>query len=151
MALSEWDALVRLAVASGLTGLLGAEREIRRKEAGLRTFTLVGVGAAIFTVIGPLVVPPGADFTRIAAQVVTGIGFIGAGLIFRQGSHTKNLTTAAGIWAAAAVGMAAGAGLFILACGATAIILLALTIYGSIERRIEHPDHEPVPLEREEL
>ncbi len=150
MALSEWDALVRLAVASGLTGLLGAEREIRRKEAGLRTFTLVGVGAAIFTVIGPLVLPTGADFTRIAAQVVSGIGFIGAGLIFRQGSHTKNLTTAAGVWAAAAVGMAAGAGLFILACGATAIIMLALTVYGYIERRFEHPDREPGPLEMED-
>lgn len=151
MALSEWDALVRLVVATGLTGFLGAEREIRRKEAGLRTFTLVGVGAALFTVIGPLVVVGNADVTRIAAQVVTGIGFIGAGLIFRQGSHTKNLTTAAGVWAAAAVGMAAGAGLFILACGATAIILLALTIYGSIERRIEHPDRKPGPLEMEDL
>jgi putative Mg2+ transporter-C (MgtC) family protein len=115
VALSEWGALARLLVASGLTGLMGAEREIRRKEAGLRTFTLVGVGA---------------------------------GLIFRQGSHTKNLTTAAGVWAAAAVGMAAGAGLYILACGATAIILVALTVYGEIERRIERPGrahHEDDP------
>ena len=151
VALSEWDALVRLVVASGLTGLLGAEREIRRKEAGLRTFTLVGVGAALFTVVGPLVVPNGGDFTRIAAQVVTGIGFIGAGVIFRQGSHTKNLTTAAGVWVAAAIGMAAGAGLFILASGATAIILVALTVYGYIERRVEHPDQTPQPLEMEEL
>jgi len=151
VALSEWDALVRLVVASGLTGLLGAEREIRRKEAGLRTFTLVGIGAALFTVVGPLVVPNGGDFTRIAAQVVTGIGFIGAGVIFRQGSHTKNLTTAAGVWAAAAVGMAAGAGLFILASGATAIILVALTVYGYIERRVEHPEQTPHPLDREEV
>ncbi|HEV7135016.1 MAG TPA: MgtC/SapB family protein [Steroidobacteraceae bacterium] len=149
MALSEWDALARLLVASGLTGLMGAEREIRRKEAGLRTFTLVGVGAALFTVIGPLLTAgSNADITRIAAQVVTGIGFIGAGLIFRQGSHTKNLTTAAGVWAAAAVGMAAGAGLYILACGATVIILVALTVYGEIERRIERPGrghHEDDP------
>ncbi|MCA1724954.1 MAG: MgtC/SapB family protein [Thermomicrobia bacterium] len=76
MALTEWDALVRLVVASGLTGLLGAEREIRRKEAGLRTLTLVGVGAALFTVIGALVATNGTDPTRIAAQVVSGIGFI---------------------------------------------------------------------------
>jgi putative Mg2+ transporter-C (MgtC) family protein len=142
VALSEWDALARLLVASGLTGLMGAEREIRRKEAGLRTFTLVGVGAALFTVIGPLLTEgSNADVTRIAAQVVTGIGFIGAGLIFRQGAYTKNLTTAAGVWAAAAVGMASGAGLYILACGATAIILVALTVYGEIERRIERPGH----------
>jgi putative Mg2+ transporter-C (MgtC) family protein len=149
VALSGWDALARLLVASGLTGLLGAEREIRRKEAGLRTFTLVGVGAALFTVVGPLLTDgSNADITRIAAQVVSGIGFIGAGLIFRQGSHTKNLTTAAGVWAAAAVGMAAGAGLYILACGATAIILVALTVYGEIERRIERPGrahHEDDP------
>lgn len=150
MALSEWDALVRLAVATGLTGLLGVEREIRRKEAGLRTFTLVGIGAALFTVIGPLVVTGTADVTRIAAQVVSGIGFIGAGLIFRQGSHTKNLTTAAGVWAAAAIGMAAGMGLFILASGATAIILLAVTIYSAIERRIELPEPGSPPLDVED-
>jgi putative Mg2+ transporter-C (MgtC) family protein len=151
VALSEWDALLRVLVASGLAGLLGAEREIRRKEAGLRTFTLVGTGAALFTVIGPLIAVPGnGDVTRIAAQVVSGIGFIGAGLIFRQGAHTKNLTTAAGIWAAAAVGMAAGAGYFILACGATVIILSALTVFGYIERRIERPDHPPQPFDLED-
>lgn len=144
MALTEWHALARLFVASGLTGLLGAEREIRRKEAGLRTFTLVGVGSALFTVIGPLLTEGNsADVTRIAAQVVSGIGFIGAGLIFRHGTQTKNLTTAAGVWAAAAVGMAAGAGFYILACGATAIILVALTLYGEIERRVERPGSPP--------
>ena len=142
MALSEWDAVVRLLVASGLTGLMGAEREIRRKEAGLRTFTLVGIGAALFTVVGPLVAQSSnADVTRIAAQVVSGIGFIGAGLIFRQGSQTKNLTTAASVWAAAAIGMAAGAGLFLLATAATVIILIALTIYSVIERRVERPGY----------
>ena len=151
MALSEWDAIVRIAVASGLTGLLGLEREMRRKEAGLRTFTLVGTGAALFTVIGLLLAGGTTDATRIAAQVVTGIGFIGAGLIFRQGSHTKNLTTAAGVWAAAGIGMAAGAGLFILACGATVIVLLALTIYGAIERRIEPTEQAPQPLDTEDL
>ncbi|MDQ6906579.1 MAG: MgtC/SapB family protein [Chloroflexota bacterium] len=150
MALSEWDALIRVAVASGLTGLLGVEREMRRKEAGLRTFTLVGTGAAIFTVVGLLISGGTTDATRIAAQVVTGIGFIGAGLIFRQGSHTKNLTTAAGVWAAAGIGMAAGAGLFILACGATVIVLFALTVYGAIERRIEQPEQTPQSLDRED-
>lgn len=140
MALSEWDAVVRLLVAGGLTGLLGVEREVRGKEAGLRTFTLVGIGSALFTVIGPLISQTSnADVTRIAAGVVTGIGFIGAGLIFRQESHTKNLTTAAGVWAAAAVGMAAGVGLFFLATAATIFMLISLTVYGVIERKIERP------------
>jgi len=146
MPVTEWEAVLRLCVAAGLTGLLGAEREIRRKEAGLRTFTLVGIGAALFTVVGPLVAVGGSgDVTRIAAQVVSGIGFIGAGLIFQQGAHTKNLTTAAGIWSAAAVGMAAGAGLFIVATGGTVIILFALTLFRLIEHRIERPGERLTP------
>ncbi len=152
MAISEWDALVRLLVATGLSGVLGAEREIRRKEAGLRTFTLVGTGAALFTVIGPLLVrDSGSDPTRIAAQIVSGIGFIGAGLIFRHGTQTKNLTTAAGIWATAAVGMACGAGLFILATGATLLILTALTVYAFIEQRVEHPERYTRPPDTDDL
>lgn len=104
------------------------------------------VCALIFTVIGPLVAGEGSsDVTRIAAQVVSGIGFIGAGVIFRDGAHTKNLTTAAGIWVAAAIGMAAGAGLFILASGATALILVTITIYGAVERRVEHREHAQPP------
>lgn len=140
MPLDQWEALVRILVAAALTGLIGAEREIRGKEAGLRTFTLVGVGAAVFTVVGPLIAVGGSgDVTRIAAQVASGVGFIGAGLIFRSGSHTKNLTTAAGIWASAALGVACGAGLFILATGTTLLMLFALTLYRYVEQRIEHP------------
>lgn len=151
MAISEWDAVVRICVAAGLTGLLGAEREIRGKEAGLRTFTLVGIGAALFTVIGMLVAAPGSgDVTRIAAQVVTGIGFIGAGVIFRQGSQTRNLTTAASVWAAAAVGMAAGTGLFLLASSVTALILIALTVYRFIEHRIVRSGRRVLPNDVEE-
>ena len=151
MAISEADAILRVVVAAGLTGLLGAEREMHGKEAGLRTFTLVGIGAALFTCVGSLLTAAsGATDTRIAAQIVSGIGFIGAGVIFRQGSHTKNLTTAAGVWAAAAVGMACGARLFLLAGVTTLIILVAITIYRFIEHRIERPgeamrDHMDTP------
>lgn len=146
--LDEWQALVRILVAAALSGLIGAEREIRGKAAGLRTFTMVSVGAAVFTVVGPLLsAGGGGEVTRIAAQVASGVGFIGAGLIFRQGSHTKNLTTAAGIWAAAAVGVASGAGFFILATGATVLMLAALTFYRYVEQRIERPDQ---PITRED-
>lgn len=148
--ISEWDAVIRMCVAALLSGALGFEREVRRKEAGLRTYTLVGVGAALFTVVGPLLAKPGGgvDPTRIAAQVVSGIGFIGAGLIFQQGSRTKNLTTAAGIWATAAVGVAAGSGLFIIAGATTALMLIALTIYRVVEHHLEHPK---VPLTVEDV
>ena len=148
MALSEWDAIIRVCVAAALTGVIGAEREIRGKEAGLRTFTAVGIGAALFTVVGPLLVPGNADPTRIAGQVASGVGFLGAGLIFRQGTRTKNLTTAAGIWSAAALGVACGAGLYILATATTVLILFMLTLYRAIEHRIERPGQ---PIETEEL
>jgi putative Mg2+ transporter-C (MgtC) family protein len=147
VALSEWDAVLRVCVAAALTGVIGAEREIRGKEAGLRTFTAVGIGAALFTVVGPLLVPGNADPTRIAGQVASGVGFLGAGLIFRQGTRTKNLTTAAGIWSAAALGVACGAGLYILATATTLLILFMLTLYRYIEHRIERPGQ---PIETEE-
>jgi putative Mg2+ transporter-C (MgtC) family protein len=146
VALSEWDAVIRVCVAAVLTGVLGAEREVRGKEAGLRTFTAVGIGAALFTVVGPLLVPANSDPTRIAGQVASGVGFLGAGLIFRQGTRTKNLTTAAGVWAAAALGVACGAGLFMLATATTVLMLVMLTLYRYIEHRVEHPN-EPLPTE----
>jgi putative Mg2+ transporter-C (MgtC) family protein len=148
VALDQWDAVLRICIAAGLTGLLGLERELRGKEAGLRTFTAVGVGAALFTVVGPLLVPVNGDPTRIAGQVASGVGFLGAGLIFRQGTRTKNLTTAAGIWAAAALGVTCGAGLFILASVSTALILFMLTLYRYIEHLIERPDQ---PYKHEEV
>lgn len=139
--MTESDALLRLLVAAGLTAALGLERELRGHEAGLRTYTVVGVGAALFTAIGPLIVP-GGDPTRIAAQIVSGVGFIGGGLIFRDGARTRNLTTAAEIWAVAAVGMAAGARLFLLAGGATLLILVALNLFLVVERRMKQwPGH----------
>jgi putative Mg2+ transporter-C (MgtC) family protein len=129
------DNLFRLALAAVLGGAIGFEREYREREAGLRTHLLVCVGSALFTIIsaygfhdfltsGDQVVR--TDPTRIAAQVVTGIGFLGAGAIIRQGLSIRGLTTAATLWVAAAIGMAAGAGYYPGAIIGTVITLIAL-------------------------
>jgi putative Mg2+ transporter-C (MgtC) family protein len=114
-----------LALAFGLSSLIGLEREWRQKSAGLRTHTLVGTGAALFLIVskygfsdvlGPRVM---LDPSRVAAQIVSGIGFIGGGLIFVRGDAVRGLTTAAIVWITAAIGMACGAGLAILALAVT--------------------------------
>jgi putative Mg2+ transporter-C (MgtC) family protein len=131
-----WDGnLERLAIAAALGGAIGFERELREREAGLRTHLIVCVGSALFTIVsaygfegflssGQQVVR--ADPTRIAAQIVTGIGFLGAGAIIRQGLTVRGLTTAATLWVAAAVGIAAGAGYYSGAVVATGITIFAL-------------------------
>jgi putative Mg2+ transporter-C (MgtC) family protein len=131
-----WDAnLFRLALAAALGGVIGFERELRDREAGLRTHMLVCLGSALFTIVSAYgfheflvsndqVVR--ADPTRIAAQIVTGIGFLGAGAIIRQGVSVRGLTTAATLWVAAAIGIAAGAGYYPGAVLGTAVTLLAL-------------------------
>jgi putative Mg2+ transporter-C (MgtC) family protein len=130
-----WDVLLRLVVAAGLTGAIGLERELRERAAGLRTHMLVGVGSALFTIVSAygwadfsFSTPEGVVFdpTRIAAQIVTGIGFLGAGAIIRQGLSVRGLTTAAGLWVVAAIGMAAGAGYFSAALIATGVVLVGL-------------------------
>jgi putative Mg2+ transporter-C (MgtC) family protein len=124
-----WDeALLRLALAGVLGGLIGLERELRDREAGLRTHLLVAVGAALFTIVGAYGFSSFrlTDPTRIAAQIVTGIGFLGAGAIIRQGSTIRGLTTAATLWVVAAVGLASGAGYYSAALITTALVLLAL-------------------------
>ena len=131
-----WDgSLLRLAVAALLGGAIGLERELDEKAAGLRTHMLVASGSALFTIVsaygfhaflagGGNVVR--LDPTRIAAQIVTGIGFLGAGVIFRQGFTVRGLTTAASLWIVAAVGMAAGAGFWAGAVIATAVAIVSL-------------------------
>jgi putative Mg2+ transporter-C (MgtC) family protein len=129
------DNLLRLSVAAALGGAIGFERELRDREAGLRTHMLVCLGSALFTIVsaygfreflnsGDQVIR--ADPTRIAAQIVTGIGFIGAGAIIRQGLSIRGLTTAATLWVAAAIGMAAGAGYYPGAVLGTVITIVAL-------------------------
>jgi putative Mg2+ transporter-C (MgtC) family protein len=129
------ELLLRLALAAVLGGVIGIERELREREAGLRTHLLVSLGSALFTIVsaygfhaflasGQSVVR--ADPTRIAAQIVTGIGFLGAGAIIRQGASVRGLTTAATLWVVAAVGMACGAGYYSAAALTVALVLLAL-------------------------
>jgi putative Mg2+ transporter-C (MgtC) family protein len=117
----------RLTLAAVCSGLIGYERESARKAAGLRTFTLVGVGAAVFSVVS-IIGFSGPDQSRIAAQIVTGVGFLGAGAIFRDGAFVSGLTTAAGLWVVASIGMAAGSGSYELAVIGTAVTLA--TLYG---------------------
>jgi len=133
--LSWLDVLVRLVVAGILAGAIGAEREIREREAGLRTHLLVGVGAALFTIVSAYAWTDFSfgsrqgvtyDPTRIAAQIVTGIGFLGAGAIIRQGLSVRGLTTAASLWVVAAIGMASGAGYYSGAVITTVVVLVSL-------------------------
>jgi putative Mg2+ transporter-C (MgtC) family protein len=131
-----WDEeLLRLAIAAGLGGAVGLERELREREAGLRTHLVVCVGSALFTLVSAygfhaFMVNGGnlvrTDPTRIAAQIVSGIGFLGAGAIIRQGFSVRGLTTAATLWLVAAIGMACGAGYYVPALLATGIALFTL-------------------------
>ena len=130
--LAHWELLIRLLIAAGLGSLVGAERERLIWAAGLRTHTLVCVGSCLFmivsaygfaSVIGPAVV---LDPSRVAAQVVSGIGFLGAGSILLRGDLVRGLTTAASLWTVAAIGLAVGGGLYIEAITATIIILVIL-------------------------
>jgi putative Mg2+ transporter-C (MgtC) family protein len=131
-----WDQiLIRLLVAAVLGGAIGLERELREREAGFRTHMLVAVGSALFTLVSAygfhdFLVNGGAvvrtDPTRIAAQIVTGIGFLGAGAIIRQGLSIRGLTTAATLWVVAAIGLSAGAGYYWAAVFTTAIALILL-------------------------
>jgi putative Mg2+ transporter-C (MgtC) family protein len=132
----EWPhVLLRLVVAALLGGAIGMERELRERQAGLRTHLVVCVGSALFTLVSAygfheFLVNGGSlvrtDPTRIAAQIVSGIGFLGAGAIIRQGLSVKGLTTAATLWLVAAIGMASGAGYYSAALFATAGALLTL-------------------------
>src|SRR3954465_5732315 len=123
-----WDeALLRIALAGVLGGMIGLERELREREAGLRTHLLVAVCSALFTIAGAYGFGSArTDPTRVAAQIVTGIGFLGAGAIIRQGFSVRGLTTAATLWVVAAVGLAAGAGYYSGAVVTTAVVLVAL-------------------------
>lgn len=118
---------IRLLVAATLGMLIGLEREIHEHPAGMRTHLLVSLGSAAFTVLSIAAFPaPGADPARIAAQIVSGIGFLGAGAILKEGATIRGLTTAASLWAVAAVGMAAGAGAWVVAVTISAIAIVSL-------------------------
>ena len=135
--------IIELLSAFGLSALIGLEREIRQKSAGLRTYTLVGVSAALFLLVSKygftdVLVPDHVvlDPSRVAAQIVSGIGFLGAGVIFVRTDVVKGLTTAATIWLTAAIGMACGAGLILLAAETTAIYFVVALAFPLILKRL---------------
>ena len=133
--------IYRLSLAVVLGMLIGVEREYRNKPAGLRTYMLVALGAALFTIMSvfSLINAPGNasfDPSRIASQVVVGIGFIGGGLIVLRGGRMEGLTTAAGLWTTAAIGMAAGFGFYIIAIYSTFLVLFVLWVLRSFEDRL---------------
>ncbi len=134
MVVPTWEAILRLLLAMLLSGLIGAEREAHERPAGLRTHMLVGVGSCLFMLLSIAMTELGGDPGRIAAQVVTGIGFIGAGTIWMRGDVIRGLTTAASIWATAAIGMLAGAGWYSLAIIAALAVFTALTVVRRLER-----------------
>ncbi|MCJ0742146.1 MgtC/SapB family protein [Pedobacter montanisoli] len=118
-----------------LCGIIGAEREYRSKSAGLKTMIMIGLGASLFTILSIKIGVSSHD--RIASNIVTGIGFLGAGVIFKEENRVKGLTTACVIWIVAAIGMAVGSGYFIQAVGVTIVVLFALLIFPSVESIVE--------------
>jgi putative Mg2+ transporter-C (MgtC) family protein len=132
-----WETLARLLLAFILGGFVGWERESVDKPAGFRTHILVCVGAALFALVSREgFFGSGADPSRVASNIVVGIGFLGAGTIWRTGGGVQGLTTAASLWTVAAVGTAAGIGYYSGAVGATAIVIGVLTFMKGIERRL---------------
>lgn len=138
---TEFDLVLRLLLAAFLGALIGVEREIHDHPAGIRTHLLVALGSGLFTVLSIVGFPSAAeaatDPSRIAAQIVTGIGFLGAGAILKYGPTVRGLTTAASLWAAAGIGMAAGAGQPILGVTATVIVLVSLWPLRILSQRLE--------------
>ena len=131
-------AMVRLVLAAVLGGIIGLERELKRKPAGLRTNIFICFGAALFTILSSELAKDFGigDRTRIAAQIIPGIGFIGAGSILHDKGGVSGLTTAATIFVVASIGMAAGGGLYVLAIFSTMLIYLALHLLGILERQL---------------
>ena len=145
----EYEFILRIFIASVLGGLIGLEREYRAKEAGFRTHFLVALGAALFMIVSAYGFGDSMttdlhrwDVSRVASQVVSGIGFIGAGtIIFRkQENMVSGLTTAAGLWVVAAIGLACGGGMYVLASAATLMVLVGLEAFNFFLRKMDKED-----------
>lgn len=135
---AQLTAALQLLLAAILSMVIGLNRERREKDAGLRTHMLVGIGACLFTVLSYLAFPGDAS-SRIASNVVTGIGFLGAGVIYKGENHVHDLTTAASIWATASLGMAVGVGAWFLAICGTVIVWVTLdTMWRIRPKLMEH-------------
>jgi putative Mg2+ transporter-C (MgtC) family protein len=134
----QMEPLLRLLVALVLGAVIGWERELQHMPAGFRTHALVGLGSATFTVVSALAFAgPLTDPTRIAAQIVTGVGFLGGGAILHYRGSVRGLTTAASLWAVAAIGMAAGAGLYVIAVGGAVLVIVTLELLDRVEKFAE--------------
>ncbi len=141
-----WDITLRLTAAVFLGGVIGLERELHGKEAGFRTYALVCLGSALVMLVSIQMFEAykgvtQVDPSRIAAQVVSGIGFLGAGAITRFPQGIKGLTTAAGIWAASGIGLACGMGFYYPAVLTTLLTLLVLIVFSKIDRWVGGKDH----------
>lgn len=148
-----FEAFGQLLLAAFLGMIVGMEREISRKSAGMRTYALISSGSAFFTLLSILLYDqlgrptPGLDPSRIISQIVVGVGFIGAGLIIFQGSKVQGLTTAAGIWVVAAIGMAVGLKFYDIAVFASVLTIAIFILLWNIEERIvkkfsNNPPHD---------
>jgi len=144
MELTTIDILIRLAIALALGGLVGIERTLAGKTAGMRIYALSAMGSAMFVIISVLITAPyitlsNFDPTRIASQIIVGIGFIGAGLVFHNNREMRvsGLTSAAGLWVSAGVGMAAGFGLYNLAIISALLTLVVFTVLWFIEKGVK--------------
>ena len=122
----DWNLVLRLVVAGVMGGVIGLERELRAKEAGIRTHFIVALGSALFMIISQYAFTGQFDHARVAAQVVSGIGFIGAGVIIFQKNAVRGVTTAAGLWVSAAVGLACGAGMYAVSAAASILTVFCL-------------------------
>ncbi len=132
----ELEFVGRIAGAAVLGGVIGLEREVHGQAAGLRTHMVVALGAAVMTIVGIRMAGALHDPGRIAAQIVTGIGFLGAGAIMKMGTSVRGLTTAACIWTAAGIGMAMGSGWYIGAVAATIVTFITIYVFNIVERQM---------------
>lgn len=136
----QWQGMFQLFLAAVLGGLIGLEREWRGRDAGLRTNALVAMGSCLFTILSIYGFPLGGsasqDSARVAAQIVTGVGFLGAGALIQRRRHTKGMTTAATIWLVAAMGMAVGVGAYVLAVFSTFLAFIILRFLLPVSRTI---------------
>ena len=122
----DWNLILRLVIAGLMGGIIGLERESRAKEAGIRTHFIVALGSALFMIISQYAFNGRFDAARVAAQVVSGLGFLGAGVIIFQKNVIRGVTTAAGLWVVAAIGLACGAGMYVVAGTATVLTAICL-------------------------
>lgn len=132
--LSNEDILLRLLLAALIGGIIGIEREANKRPAGLRTHILVSVGSALIMMISLYGMPLRADPSRIASNVVTGVGFLGAGTILRNGNTIKGLTTAASLWVCAGIGLAIGSGYYFAGVVTALIVLVSLVVLSKVEK-----------------